>query len=91
MYESSVAYIRESASNFITMRLFNVRHSCLVFSDNNLRLYLQLDHTTIYIQLNPTIRNIRIGHRIRAAMLEEKIILRMSGINEYRGRLALLR
>ena len=76
---------------FITMRRFNVRGSCLVFSDDNLRLYLHLEHATIFIQLRPTVQNFRYGRRIRSAMLEEKIVIPMRGLNEYRGRLVLFR
>ena len=73
------------------MRLFNVRHSCLVFSDDSLRLFLQLDHATIYIRLRPTLQNIRYGRRIRSAMLDEKLVLSMRGLSEYQGRLSLFR
>ena len=73
------------------MRLFNVRHSCLVFSDNDLRLYLQLEHATIFVRLRASVHNIRFGRRIRSAMLDEKVVLRMRGVNEYQGRLALFR
>ena len=73
------------------MRQFTVRHSCLVFSDGRLCLYLQLEHSTIYVRLRPTLHNFRYGRRIRAVVLEEKIVVPMRGINEYRGRMVLLR
>ena len=73
------------------MRLFNVRKSFLVISDERLTLYLQLDHTTIFIKLRLTRQNLRFGCRIRAAMLEEKVVLPMRGMNEYLGRITLFR
>ena len=72
------------------MRLFNVRRSCLVL-DNNLTLYLMLDHATIFIRLRATMQNLRYGRRIRSALLDEKIVLGMSGLNEYFGRVTLFR
>ena len=73
------------------MRNFTVRKSFLLICDGRLRLYLELDHTTIYIRLRPSIQNLRFGQRIRMAMLEEKVILPMRGINEYCGRAAFFR
>ena len=73
------------------MRNFNVRKSFLLICDGRLRLYLELDHTTIYIRLRANIQNLRFGQRIRMAMLEEKVILPMRGINEYCGRAAFFR
>ena len=46
---------------------------------------------TIFVRLRASVQNIRFGRRIRSAMLDEKVVLRMRGINEYQGRLALLR
>ena len=86
-----MTYILLSLLKVITMRQFNVRGSCLVFSDGRLRLFLHLEHTTIFIHLQPTMQNLRYGQRIRLAMLEEKIVLPMRGINEYFGRVALFR
>ena len=73
------------------MRNFNVRKSFLLFSDDSLRLYLKLDHTIIYIRLRPSLQNLRFRRRIRSAILEEKVILPLRGINEYCGRAAFFR
>ena len=76
---------------FTRMRRFNVRRSYLVISDGRMVLYLVLDHVTIFIRLRSCMQNMRYGQRIRSAMLEEKVIYSMTGINEYHGRAALFR
>ena len=73
------------------MRRFNVRRSYLVISDGCLVLYLVLDSATIFIRLRSCMENLRYGQRIRSAILEEKLIYSMTGINEYCGRAVLLR
>lgn len=73
------------------MRRFNVRRSFIIFEDGRMSLYLQLEHATIFIRLRPVAHNMRYGQRIRCAILEEKIVVPMTGVNEYFGRAVFLR
>ena len=73
------------------MRLFNVQESFLVIFNNRFELYLILANVTIFIRLNRTSQNLRYGNTVRNAILDEKIVLNMTGVNEYQGRAVLLR